>query len=513
MGNRLPAVVVCCLSVLFASAAHAQEHWGSFQSDSCTGMGTRQFSAILLGIPWGTSWEAECAKMPADINGHHFNAPSRCKNKTTNMWGEFDVPDASCSPKWGTFKQDQCTSIGKRQFSSILRNIPPNTKWEAACAQMPADIKGHHFNAPARCVTTTNEWGQFDVPDASCPHWGAFKKDACSLVGKRQFSAILNDVPAGMSWETVCKSTGATIQGKAFSSPARCSNQGTAMWGEFDVADASCTAPAASSHSVTRHCPPLQTCVYPMPRYLNVYWDAPGQWDKDVAAARLPETRSSIDGYVKALTASSYFAGVAQYGVGQPSFASSVEANADCLKKFPVPQTADFAHISGFVACEVNSLNLPSTGNLIVNLFLPPQVTPQWVNATVLGHTIKWAGCDTYAGYHSLVPLTLIGRNLSVAPTVPFAVLPTATSCNRDFSGLTDTISHEMVEAASNPGMFGWYDSSPNDILATGLPAVEIGDMCEKGGIFPTSSKKFSTGEVSPYWSNTPPGCVFGKLP
>jgi len=514
--HRLSSVLLTCLFFLFTSTSQADEHWGNFQANQCVGKGERQFSAILWGIPWGVSWEAECAKMPAEINGQHFGSPSRCVNKTVNMWGEFDVPDESCSPKWGTFKPDQCTSIGRRQFSSILQNIPPNTRWEDVCASMPADINNQHFDAPSRCINrTTAMWGEFDVLDTSCPHWGAFKEDPCSLVGKRQFSAILYDVPAGMSWEDVCTLTGATINGQSFNSPARCSNQGTAMWGEFDVADSSCARPVAISHSVTSHCPPGLTCVYPRPRFLNIYWVERGRWDRDVAAAGLAETRKKIDTYSKALVASAYFSGVSQYGVGQPTFVGSVEADARCLEQFPVPQTADFAHISGFVACEVNSLNLRSTDNLIVNLFLPPRVTPEWVNATVLGHTIKWMGCEKngYAGYHSLVPLALIGRNGSVAPTVPFAVIPTSKSCNADFGGLTDTLSHEMVETASDPGMFGWYDSTPNDILATGLPIIEIGDICESGGLFPTGAKSFSNGLVSAYWSNTPPTCTFGNLP
>jgi hypothetical protein len=224
-------------------------------------------------------------------------------------------------------------------------------------------------------------------------------------------------------------------------------------------------------------------------------------------------TRAAIDGYTRALIRSGYFKGLAQYGVGMPSFFGGREASASCLKKFPVPNTADFAHISGFVACEVNVRRLKSTQNLIVNLFLPSTVTPEWVNATVFGQTVKWAGCESYSGYHSLTALTLIGSNGSVLPTVPFAVLPTTPACNGSLDSLTSTLSHEMVESATNPGMFGWYDSVPNDILATGLPIIEIGDICETPPLFPTPSKAFGAGKASAYWSNLPAGCSFGTLP
>ena len=135
------------------------------------------------------------------------------------------------------------------------------------------------------------------------------------------------------------------------------------------------------------------------------------------------------------------------------------------------------------------------------------------VNATVLGQNFKWMGCESYGGYHSLTALAVIGSNGSIVPTVPFAVLPTSPMCNGTMDSLTATMSHEMVEAATDPGLFGWYDSYVNDILATGLPIIEIGDFCETRALFPTPAKAFAGGKVSAYWSNTPAGCTFGALP
>ena len=259
----------------------------------------------------------------------------------------------------------------------------PGQPWEQTCLNTPADFNGVHFDRPARCVTNTAEWGQFDVPDSTCPHWGTFKADACSLPGKRQYSAILEEIPNGMVWADVCASTSAVVNGQSFARPSRCSNQGTAMWGEFDVVDTGCSNPTTTSHSVTSHCPAGQTCVYPRPRYLNLYWSAPGEWDASAAASGSGMTRASIDRFTRLLTRSGYFSALAQYGVGTPSFIGSREASASCLQQFPVPNTAGFVHISGFVACQVNALRPPSTQNVIVNLFLPPTVTPEWVNATI----------------------------------------------------------------------------------------------------------------------------------
>jgi hypothetical protein len=86
---------------LFVTATPVSaSRWGEFKADHCTGFGQRQYSAILWDIPWGRSWEAECANSGANIHGYDFDRPARCVNTVTNMWGEFDVPDDSC-PHWG----------------------------------------------------------------------------------------------------------------------------------------------------------------------------------------------------------------------------------------------------------------------------------------------------------------------------------------------------------------------------------------------------------------------------
>jgi hypothetical protein len=95
MCKRVSALVwLLCMG--FVSTASAGQHWGDFKADQCTASGLRQYSAILWDIPWGASWEQACAHMPADINGHHFDAPARCVT-TINEWGQFDVPDPSCA--------------------------------------------------------------------------------------------------------------------------------------------------------------------------------------------------------------------------------------------------------------------------------------------------------------------------------------------------------------------------------------------------------------------------------
>lgn len=246
MNKKSAGFLLYILFLGYASVVCA-ERWGDFKADHCTAMGLRQYSARLWDIPWPRSWEEACANMPADINGHHFDSPSRCVNQGTafGMWGEFDVPDESC-PYWGDFKRDECSGFGKRQFSSILHDIPDGISWENACANKGANVEGQSFSRPDRCRNTgVAMWGEFDVNDGSCfPSWGAFKKDHCTGTDKRQYSAVLHNIPSGVSWEDACLRMTATVEGTFFATPSRCKNMGTAMWGEFDISDSSCGPPS-----------------------------------------------------------------------------------------------------------------------------------------------------------------------------------------------------------------------------------------------------------------------------
>jgi hypothetical protein len=57
-------------------------HWGDFKDNGCVDLGdgrkARSYSAILWDIPSGANWEEACSKMPADINGVHFDHPTIC---------------------------------------------------------------------------------------------------------------------------------------------------------------------------------------------------------------------------------------------------------------------------------------------------------------------------------------------------------------------------------------------------------------------------------------------------
>lgn len=124
----------------------------------------QRWEEAILVTPLGYSgWqrlEERMQKMPATIvdgagRSHNFETPSRCIDLGAGgMWGEFDVPDTSCAPKWGQIRKDACRGIGIRQYSAVLENIPAGMSWDEACKQTGAEI--------------TNDYGtvqRFDKPN------------------------------------------------------------------------------------------------------------------------------------------------------------------------------------------------------------------------------------------------------------------------------------------------------------------------------------------------------------
>lgn len=155
-------------------------------------------------------------------------------------------------PHWGNLKKDRCVAIGQRQFSAKLLDAGDN--WEKACDSTGAVISTpqgkRRFSKPARCKKAgvwpfLQMWGEFDVPDPSCPHWGAILPRKCTAIGFRQFASVLEDIPDGVDWQATCEATPATVNDTKLDRPTRCRKTdlagiGLAMWGEFNVPDTSC---------------------------------------------------------------------------------------------------------------------------------------------------------------------------------------------------------------------------------------------------------------------------------
>lgn len=192
----------------------------------------------------------------------------------------FKISLACAEQHWGDFKADQCSKMGHRQYSSILWEIPLGTSWEEACKNMPATINGKHYDKPNRCVNTNvNMWGEFDVADEQCPHWGEFKRDSCKRPGFRQYSAILWNIPPNTEWKEACSNMPATINGNHYDKPSRCVNTNANMWGEFDVEDNETCGIDESffvSHMNMSNSGYSEQCLKDTIRTNNQYWATDG---------------------------------------------------------------------------------------------------------------------------------------------------------------------------------------------------------------------------------------------
>lgn len=165
--------------------------------------------------------------------GRHYMSPSYTPASVDRI-----VP----ATNWGPFQRDACTAIGLRQHSAVLWNIPWGQSWEEACHTTPATIDGQSFSGATRCVNAWGHmWGQFDVQDPSCPHWGNMNT-FCSAAGKRSTNAILWDIPWGLSWKQTCLATPATQGPFTGKLPDDCAQDFWTgnIWGTWSVTDHTC---------------------------------------------------------------------------------------------------------------------------------------------------------------------------------------------------------------------------------------------------------------------------------
>jgi hypothetical protein len=137
---------------------------------------------------------------------------------------------AQAALHWGDW-QVTCTGYGEARYAARLWEIPVFASWEQTCQNMKTTLRGVTYSTPSRCINVgpgESMWGEFDrVPEPSCkPHWGDLRDDQCvpgaGFSGLRQYSAILWDVPAGVSWEDACSLTGVSLNGVWHPRPAVC---------------------------------------------------------------------------------------------------------------------------------------------------------------------------------------------------------------------------------------------------------------------------------------------------
>jgi hypothetical protein len=107
--------------------------------------------------------------------------------------------------------------------------------------------------------------------------------------------------------------------------------------------------------------------VLSSPIYVNLYWDS--GWDSDN-----PMTKSELDNFTAAIIRSSYFGGLAEYGVGSPSFGGGFLPVIPCTPK--PPASVEFydpvnPSIIGFLQCELDHGDIPQGPQVVYNIILP----------------------------------------------------------------------------------------------------------------------------------------------
>jgi hypothetical protein len=218
------------------------------------------------------------------------------------------------------------------------------------------------------------------------------------------------------------------------------------------------------------------------PVYVNVYWDtSPAQWTYDIMPGQpgtdgssLQDTISAIDALTNASIHSGYFSGITQYGVGNVSVLPSIVVGS-CGG---VPKTVDDAidQLNNFGTCVANTFPNLNNGSTVLNVILPPEVVQK---------TAQSDYCHKYAGEHD-----------KFGSPVEITLNPSTSGCNSGIAALFHTMSHEMVEAATDSvpkSPTGWKN------FADG----EIGDLCN-GWV------SFLYGTVATYYNNGGATCTSG---
>ena len=272
--------------------------------------------------------------------------------------------------------------------------------------------------------------------------------------------------------------------------------------------------------------------VLSAPIYVNLYWDA--TWDSDNPT--MP--KDALDDFTVALLRSSYFEGLAEYGVHSPSYAGGFLPHPSCEKKAPnhVKFFASFdPTIMGFLQCELdNDHNIPQGSQVVYNIILPSgSLEDDGAVAGLFGLGSFCVGGPTAWHFHQTpfsdavqAAIILSGgvftdlAVLTVLALVPGGPVYTISSADNRCGKFIENLFHEMVEAATNPfpGL---------DVLQKGGKG-EIVDLCDDANapaaapfvppnsVLPTrtgfpASRKFTTSttiSIPAYWSDANQRCV-----
>ena len=212
------------------------------------------------------------------------------------------------------------------------------------------------------------------------------------------------------------------------------------------------------------------------PVFVNIYWDA--AWDADNPAL----SKAATDSLTAAVINSTYMARLAEYGITAPRFGGGFFASPSC--GVTAPTRPSIFDVEGIVNCEVASGTVPTGPSVIYNILMPPAT----LESDFFGITVACASSPTGSPY--------VSYHFTSDPThgSPY----TAIFANALCGNMVDNLTHEMVEAATDP-------FPPLNVVLSG--SGEIADLGCPSAAFLSS---FGKGTVSGYWSNASQACVNG---
>jgi hypothetical protein len=273
----------------------------------------------------------------------------------------------------------------------------------------------------------------------------------------------------------------------------------------------------------------------------NIYWNQ--NWDGQPAHAGFQI--AAIDRATRGLVNSGYFGNLAQYGVPSVTFGGSTNTNtpfSPCQKN--AGHTENLGSLAAFISCEEatgpvanvpTQVGLPSpacaacgslpgpaclvdpgclaapnpTGKVFYNVFVPK------------GTQLNDAGgafvsCVNYGAFHAQIPSMPIGGIFSpIAGGRPlyFTVIPL--DCVSNMSQLMETVSHELVEAMTDPlPLTSWFDPSAagsntslDAMLVNLAKEAEAADICEGLSNTVTPADGSAPFQASAYWSDADHSC------
>lgn len=195
---------------------------------------------------------------------------------------------------------------------------------------------------------------------------------------------------------------------------------------------------------------------------------------------------ADLASFARKVASSTYWsATTSEYGVGALSYTTAFELTGETA-----PKTISQVELQAKIANELASgrLGVPDPQTIYTIVFpLGTTVTQANPFIDVLGPLMS---CVAFSGYHDNVAVAL--DDAGPKTDFAYAVIPT---CHADVASLTSVISHEWVEAATDPqvtsnGIFSvsggphaaFYAPDTDHSVWSLLGGGEAGDLCETSG-------------------------------